>query len=149
MTLAVPMKVSPQGRRLLIVREGVRQTAYYDTRGILTIGVGHTSAAGEPRVEFGMTLTMEEVDAILARDLAPVEETLNHVLTRPVWQNQFDAMASLGFNIGVNGLAGSSVVRQINLGNSRIAADDFLMWDRPMELLKRRQSERLQFLRPD
>jgi lysozyme len=55
-------------------------------------------------------------------------------------------MVSLCFNIGVNGFAGSSVARDLNAGNVQAAADAFLLWDHPEELLGRRKVERAQFL---
>jgi lysozyme len=41
-------RLSPQGQQVLIDREGLKLMAYYDSVGVLTIGVGHTSAAGLP-----------------------------------------------------------------------------------------------------
>jgi lysozyme len=143
------MTTSVAGRQAIMVREGVRLNAYHDTRGILTIGVGHTTAAGPPPVYQGMTITMAECDAILAVDLGGVEAAVNRAVMVPISQNAFDACVSLGFNIGAPGFTGSSVVRQINARNMQAAADDFLMWDRPPELLGRRKGERAQFLRPD
>ena len=145
----MPMKTSANGRQAIALREGRRLGAYRDTRGILTIGVGHTSAAGPPPVTEGMTITLDECDAILAGDLATFEIAVNGAVKAPISQNAFDACVSLAFNIGAPGFVGSSVVRQINSGNMQAAADDFLMWDRPPELLGRRKGERAQFLRPD
>ena len=48
--------------------------AYRDTKGIPTIGVGHTSAAGPPDVKMGMTITAQQCDAILILDLAKCDE---------------------------------------------------------------------------
>lgn len=145
----MPMITSPTGRQAIMLREGVVLHAYRDTRGILTIGVGHTTAAGPPMVLDGMTITMAQCDAILAADLAGVETAVNSAVRMPISQNAFDACVSLAFNIGAPGFIGSSVVRQINAGNIQGAADDFLMWDRPPEILGRRRGERAQFLRPD
>ena len=89
---------------------------------------------------------MAQVDAQLAKDLGRFEDAVNSAVKRPLTQNQFDACVSLAFNIGVQGFIGSSVVRQINLGNMQAAADDFLMWEKPPELRGRRESEREQFL---
>jgi lysozyme len=145
----MPMTTSAAGRQAIALREGVRLSAYKDTRGILTIGVGHTSAAGPPPVTAGMKITMDQCDTILAHDLGDCEAAVNRAVHTPISQNAFDACVSLAFNIGAPGFIGSSVVRQINAGNMAEAADDFLMWDRPPELLGRRKGERAQFLRPD
>lgn len=148
------MVTSPIGRQAISIREGVRLKAYRDTRGIPTIGVGHTSAAGPPQVFIGQSITMAECDAILAQDLGGTEAAVNRALHGPIAQralsqNAFDACVSLAFNIGGPGFEGSSVVRQINAGDLHAAAADFLMWDKPPELLGRRKGEQAQFLRPD
>jgi len=67
----------------------------------------------------------------------------------PISQHAFDACVSLAFNIGTNGFMGSTVVHKINEGDMAGAADAFLMWDRPPDLIRRRQAERAQFMTPD
>lgn len=143
------MKVSQPGVRAIMQREGVRLHAYLDIRGIITVGVGHTAFAGPPAPYLGLTITEDQALSILASDLAPVEAALNVAIKVPVSRNQFDACASLTFNIGTGGFRGSSVLRQLNAGNVAAAADDFLMWDIPAALLSRRKAERAQFLTPD
>lgn len=143
------LKMSHAGLAALTQREGVRLHAYADSRGIPTIGVGHTSMGGPPHVYFGMTVTMEQAYQILAADLAPVEAAINSAVTVPISQNAFDALCSLTFNIGIGGFRGSSVLRQLNQKRYSEAADDFLMWDHPPELIGRRRAERTQFLTQD
>src|SRR3954469_9253565 len=99
------MKTSAAGRAKLIGREGVRLHAYYDSVGVLTIGVGHTSAAGPPMVKDGLTITREDCDQILARDLIQFENTVSKCVTAQINQNQFDALVSLCFNIGIGNFA--------------------------------------------
>ena len=150
----MPMKTSATGREAIALREGRVLHTYRDTRGIPTIGVGHTSAAGPPTVVDGMVITLAQCDEILARDLGTFEGAVNRAISVPISRNAispnaFDACVSLAFNIGAPGFAGSSVVRDINAGSMQAAADAFLMWDHPPELLGRRKGERAQFLRPD
>jgi hypothetical protein len=64
----------------------------------------------------------------------------------PLTQGQFDALVSLCFNIGGSGFRKSTVVRRLNEGNYRGAADAFLMWNKPPEIMGRRRSEYKQFL---
>src|SRR5271166_2015472 len=150
----MPTKTSALGVQAIAQREGRVLHSYRDTRGILTIGVGHTSAAGPPVVVEGMVITAAECDDILSRDLAKFEDAVNAALKTPIAQNKlsqnaFDACVSLAFNIGAPGFIGSSVVRDINNGDMDAAADAFLLWDHPPELLGRRKGEQAQFLRPD
>jgi lysozyme len=142
------MKMSAEGRKRLTEREGVRLKAYLDTKGIPTIGIGHTSMAGQPRVEMGMTITRQECDEIFLRDLAKYERAVNDVLKVPVAPNEFDALVSFCYNIGPGGLARSTTVRKLNAGDRKGAADGFLLWDKPPEIMGRRRSERQQFLTP-
>ena len=140
--------VSVAGRGALMAREGCRLSAYRDSVGVPTIGIGHTGRAGPPPVALGMTISRSEAEAIFAADLAPFEAVVCGV-TAPLTQNQFDALVSLAFNIGVRGFAGSTVVHKLDADDHTGAADAFLMWVHPPELASRRRAERAQFLRPD
>lgn len=140
------MKTSAAGRAAIARREGNKLKAYKDTKGIWTIGVGHTAAAGEPRPRAGMTITAAESDAILERDLANVEKAVNAAIKVPMTQNQFDAMVSLAFNIGNGGFAKSTVVKRLNAGDVAGAGEAFLLWNKPKEIIGRRKQERAQFL---
>ncbi len=141
--------MSPAGRAALMRREGCRLTAYLDSVGVPTIGIGHTGRASSPTVAMGMTITQAEADAIFAADLAPFEAAVAKAVSAPMTQNQFDACVSLAFNIGAAGFTGSTVVHRLNAGDVGGAADAFLMWMRPVELRLRRDDERAQFLKSD
>lgn len=149
------MKVSPAGRKAIAAHEGVHLKAYPDpaTKGEpFTIGVGHTSAAGPPKVTKDMTITAEECDAILSRDLATFEKAVLKVVTAPLNQNQFDALVSLAFNIGAGNFSKSTLVKKLNARDYRGAADQFTVWNKAAGkvmkgLVKRRAGERALFLK--
>lgn len=145
------MQTSSAGRAAIMQREGVVLTAYKDSVGILTIGVGHTSAAGPPKVTAGLKITQAEAASILSRDLAQFEAAVNAAVKAPVNQNEFDALVSLAFNIGVGAFKKSTLVRKLNAGDRSGAADQFLVWNKAggktlQGLVNRRKAERLQFL---
>lgn len=142
------MKTSPEGRKRLMAREGVRLDAYRDTKGIWTIGVGHTSAAGPPEVRSGLSITQAECDEIFSRDLEKYEDAVNRAIKPALAQNQFDACVSLCYNIGPSAFNHSSVVRFINSGEMEAAANAFLMWNKPPEIVGRRKTEVAQFKTP-
>ncbi len=151
------MKVSAAGRKAIAAHEGVRLKAYADpaTGGEpWTIGVGHTSAAGPPKVTKGMTITAAECDEILSRDLATFERAVLKVVTAPLSQNQFDALVSLAFNIGASNLSKSTLIKKLNARDYRGAADQFTVWNKAAGkvmngLVKRRADERALFLKAD
>lgn len=148
------MKVSAEGRAFLELEEGLELEAYSDAAPddppgrvpVYTVGVGHTG----PEVHKGLVWTREQCDAALASDLARVEEAINRLCRIPPRPNQFDAMASLAFNIGLapSRFPGSSVLRLYNANDLQGAAEAFRMWKIPPRLIPRRERERSLFLRP-
>lgn len=142
---------SAAGRKAITDREGNILTAYQDSVGIWTIGVGHTSAAGIPKVSKGLKITAAESDEILSRDLKTFEAGVRAAVKVPLSQNEFDALVSLAFNIGVGAFSKSTLVKKLNAGDRAGAADQFLVWNKaggkPLKgLTTRRQAERKQFL---
>lgn len=149
------MRTSAAGRKAIAGHEGNVLTAYQDSVGVLTIGVGHTSAAGPPTVKKGMKITAAESDEILSRDLAGVEADVNKLVKVPLSQSQFDALVSLVFNIGGTSFRKSTLLRKLNAGDYAGAADQFRVWDmgtvngkkvRIKGLTTRRADERKLFL---
>lgn len=142
------MKLSKSGLDLIIKREGNILKAYKDTVGVWTIGVGHTSAAGEPKVVPGMTITKERSAQILLNDMRPIEADLNKLIKVHVTQNQYDAIVSVVFNCGPN-FYKSTCMRKLNAGDYKGAAEAIMLWNKPPEIIGRRTTEKKQFLTPD
>lgn len=146
-------RTSVNGRQLIRQREGERFTAYQDSIGVWTIGVGHTAAAGLPHPVKGMTITPQQSDAILSDDLKEFEDVVHAAIKVPMTQNEFDALVSLALNIGGGNFSKSTLVKKINSLNKAEAADQFLVWNKAggkvlAGLTTRRKSERKQFLTP-
>lgn len=121
-----------------------------------TIGYGHTSMAGEPKVYPGLTITAAQAEDILKRDLGVYEKAVSDAVTRTPTSDQFSAMVSLTFNIGGGNFRSSTVLRQHNAGNFAAAADAFLLWNKagnPLQemagLTRRRRAERALYLSQD
>jgi lysozyme len=139
------VRMSDVGRKKLMDREGVRLNAYYDTKGVLTIGVGHTAAAGPPVPKPGMLITSTDAANIFARDLITYENAVKAAVKTPLNQGEFDALVSLCFNIGPGAFATSTVVRRLNGGDKVGAASAIMMWKLPPEIVNRRKQEYRQF----
>ena len=141
------MKMTDQGRKLLMEREGCRLKAYRDTTGVWTIGCGHTSAAGPPHVKQGMSITQAQADHIFADDVAEFEDGVTRLLAgAPIEPHQFDAFVSLAFNIGLGAFAASTALRKFLDGAHAHAAEAILLWNKPAEIKARRRGEHQQFL---
>lgn len=129
----------------IIEEEGKRNKAYKDVKGLWTTGVGHLIRPGEQHL-ITAVLTDEEVKDLLKRDLEWCSEAVEGAVKVPLTQKQFDALYSLCFNIGGTAFKNSTVVRRLNTGDYRGAADAILMWNKPAVLEKRRKRERELFL---
>jgi lysozyme len=138
--------LSDAGAKLIADREGLETTAYLDSRGILTIGIGHTSAAGAPRVREGMTITEDEAWRIFRNDNVNFREECLGLVRVPLHQHEFDALASFIFNLGSTQFAGSTALKRLNAGDYEGCAEAMLWWSKPPEILSRRCGEHQQFL---
>jgi lysozyme len=137
------------GLAALIGREARRLTAYLDSVGVWTIGIGHTAAAGAPIPYRGLTITREECDAIFARDIIQYEDAVRRAVKVPLADHQFDSLSSICYNIGSGGLTGSSFVKLINASASpAVIRAAILAWRKPPEILSRRTAEADQFQTP-
>jgi GH24 family phage-related lysozyme (muramidase) len=68
------------------------------TRGTVTIGFGHTNAAGNLQIAVGMRLNEAQAVDLLLKDMAPVERFVDRHLKVDVTQHQYDCLADLAFN---------------------------------------------------
>ncbi|EAA8860060.1 lysozyme, partial [Salmonella enterica] len=67
------MKISDSGLATLKREEGCKLTAYPDSRGVWTIGTGHTGKVDGITIHKGMTITQDTADRLLRDDLSWVE----------------------------------------------------------------------------
>jgi lysozyme len=135
------MKMSDKGLKLLTLREGSRKKAYQDTKGIWTIGVGHTG----PEVVKGLVWSDQQILDQLRKDVAITEKCLDDNVVVLLGQDQVDALCSFIFNVGVNAFRRSTMLKFINKGMMKEAANEFDRWHIPPEITSRRNSEKSQF----
>ncbi len=134
----------------LIARfEGCRLEAYRDAVGVWTIGYGHTSRAGPPQVRPGMRITKEEARAILRRDVERFAREVARVLgadAEMLTPNQFGALVSFAYNVGIGNLKRSSVLKAVREGRHDDVPRLLLRWTkaggrRLRGLVRRRRAE--------
>lgn len=129
--------------------EGFIPTAYLDTIAsppVWTIGYGHTGGVRE-----GQTISESEARKLLAADLRGAAGTVAQQVKVPLTVRQRIALISIVFNCGPGALDDTHLVKDLNAGNYKGAADRFLEWDhaggvRVEGLTNRRTSERWMFL---
>lgn len=121
------MKISYIGLDLIKSYETLQLTAYraLKTEKYLTIGYGHYG----PDVKEGQTITKEEANELLQKDVQTAENELNQLLRQNVLltQNQFDALCSLVFNIGVGSFRKSTLRKKL-LNHIQSVDCEFMKW---------------------
>jgi lysozyme len=140
------MQTSEEGIDLIKYFEGWRARAYRDSVGVWTIGYGHTAAAGLPHPRSGMTISKEEGERILKKDLKSYEKAVSDALKVRVTQNQFDALVSFCYNVGPGNLRKSSVLRYVNAGMIQQVPSRLMLWNKAggrilLGLTRRRAAE--------
>jgi lysozyme len=143
-------RTSRAGIDLIKAFEGLKLRAYPDpgTGGApWTIGYGTTEGVGP-----GMIITGSQAEILFRRELARVEREVNRLVRVPIDQNMFDGLVSFSYNAGTGALRRSTLLKKLNAGDIRGAADQFLRWNRAggrtmAGLTRRRRAERELFLR--
>lgn len=138
------LRISKAGLAIIKDSEGLRLEAY-EADGRWYIGYGHAGA------EAGMTISQAEADRLLSEDVSGAEAGVRRLVTVPVNKNEFSAMVSLAYNLGIGGFARSSLLARLNEGDRQGAADAFGTYIRAgyqvlEHLRRRREKERALFL---
>ena len=144
-----PKRTNKNGLLLIKSFEGLRLKAYKDAVGIWTIGYGTTRG-----VRPGQTITEAQAVQFLQEDLTRFEKSINEVVRTPINDNQFSALACFTYNVGPGAFRSSTLLRKLNAGDIRGAADELLRWDKAggrtlAGLTRRRKAETLLFLGED
>lgn len=146
------MHVDSAGIDLIGQFEGLRLDAYDDGVGVWTIGWGATVYPNGQKVKKGDKITLDQAKQYKAHDLAKFEKAVNDAVKVSLNQNQFNALVSLAYNIGVSAFTNSTLLKRLNEGGYGAAADQFLVWinaggKRMQGLVNRRNKEREVFLK--
>jgi lysozyme len=124
------LQISDAGVALIKQFEGLRLAAYLDSVGIWTIGYGTTVYPNGKKVAKGDTCTEAQANEFKANDLKKFVPAVSSLIQVPVTQNQFDALVSLTYNIGVGAIGGSTLIKKLNAKDYKGAAEQFLVWNK-------------------
>lgn len=103
------MATSNSGIRMIKSFEGLSLRAYRCPAGVMTIGYGHTGNVRE-----GQTCTEMEAEMWLREDIRNAERTVGRIqASRPLRQNEYDALVSFAYNVGVNAFERSTLYSKV------------------------------------
>jgi len=144
--------INQAGLNLIEQFEGCKLQPYLDVAGIPTIGIGTT------RYPNGVAVTMQDSPITKAQAYSflknHLEKNCQEVEAKvkvAINDNQFAALVSFVYNVGIGALSSSTLLKKLNSGDMLGAADQFLKWDHAggvvvKGLTRRRQAERTLFL---
>lgn len=143
------MNLNQAGIDLIKQFESLRLHAYPDPGSggePYTIGYGHTGG-----VKSGDVCTREYAENTLIDDLNEVCQQLKDCITLPLNDNQFSALVSFTFNEGITRFKNSTMLKMINAGGIKNAANQFDKWvfagDKVLPgLVTRREAEKQLYL---
>jgi len=143
------MKTSDKGIDQIKSFEGFRAMPYQDVVGKWTVGYGHLMVEGDGCV-VGSPITMGQATELLRKDLHTAEQAVNACGVE-LEQNEFDALVSFVYNLGVGAFQRSTLLKLIKSGNKTAASGEFPKWSMAggkevPGILKRRHAEQDCFL---
>lgn len=147
------VQISEEGVQLICQFEGFKEFPYLDVGGVPSIGFGTAYYDVNTRVTMkDPPISQSEAIDLLETNVNMKCEPITDMLVYPVNQNQFDALCSFAYNIGITALKNSTLLSLLNKGDVSGAADQFLLWSHVNGvtvpgLLNRRVAERALFLK--
>jgi lysozyme len=134
------MRISDNCVALVKQFEGFEAKAYKCPAGVWTIGYGHTL-----NVRLNDVITEAQASTLLEEELQEYAAKVAKIVPTAN-QNQFDAMVSFAYNLGVNALGTSTLLKKHLAGDYKGAQAEFLRWNKAngrvlTGLTKRRQQE--------
>jgi lysozyme len=126
------MKLDDSGYKLIQGFEGLSLVPYLCSAKVATIGYGATFYPSSKKV------TMQDAPISLATAKWMFKETadkfaadVNKMIKANINQNQFNAIVCLAYNIGLAGLAKSSLLKKVNVNPSDpTITNSFMIWNK-------------------
>ena len=110
--------------------EGFRPIAYRPLpQDVLTLGSGFTRREDGTPIQLGDTITKQESDNRLRKELSTYKHNITKCITVPLTDNEANAYISLSFNIGIQSFCGSTLVKKLNRYDYAGACKEILKWN--------------------
>jgi lysozyme len=125
-------KISEKGLGLIKKFEGLKLKAYKCPAGIATIGFGNTYYPDGTKVKLtDPVITQEKAEELLKFIVIPYEKAVDSFCRDDINQNQFDALVSLAYNIGVGNLQKSTLIKKVNINPKDVTIKaEFAKWNK-------------------
>ena len=110
------MKISENGLEFIKKKEAFRANPYYDSVGVATIGYGATKYPNGQKVKITDPAITEKYASQMLLDMIEQEyqKPVQNLVTSNINQNQFDALVSFTYNVGVGAFSQSTLLKKVN-----------------------------------
>ncbi|MBD3627593.1 lysozyme [Cyclobacterium sp.] len=123
------MRTTHTGLNLIKHSEGLRLDAYLCPAGIPTIGYGSTSYPDGKPVKMGDAITKEQAEELLIVTVSSFEKGVGRLVSPHLTPNQFSALVSFAFNLGLGALERSTLLKKVNANPTDPSIrDEFHRW---------------------
>lgn len=141
-------KLSQKGLELIKQFEGLKLKPYLCPANIATVGYGNTYYPDGTKVKVtDPAITKERAEELLKHLVVSYEKAVDSFCRDDISQNQFDALVSFAYNVGVGNLQKSTLIKKVNANPKDVTiADEFMKWNKAAGrvlagLTRRRQAE--------
>lgn len=110
------MKISQEGIDFIKEVEGYSEFPYVCAGGKMTIGYGHVIKDNE---SFPTGVTKKTAEMLLRKDVEIAEKAVSQLVKTELLQNQFDALVSFVYNVGVQAFKESTLLKCLNANEFR------------------------------
>lgn len=124
------MNVSTKGLDLIKKWEGLKLEAYLDPVGIPTIGYGTIAYPDGRQVAMGDRISQEQADGFLLHECTSICTRVEGLCKVQINQNQYDALVSFSYNVGVGAFGDSTLLKKLNQSDYAGAASEFPNWNK-------------------
>lgn len=123
------MKINNTGIQLIKSFEGCLLNAYLDSVQVPTIGYGATFYEDGTKVKLGDKITQERANELLEWHITHFAKPLQKLIKVELNDNQFSALVSFAFNLGIGALSKSTLLKKVNANpNDKTIENEFMRW---------------------
>ena len=126
------MRLDKKGLDLIAEFEGLSLKPYLCSAKVPTIGYGSTFYENGTKVKLtDAPITKQRAEQLLKNTADKFADKVAVLITKPVTQNQFNALVSFAFNVGVSAFKISTLLKLVNNNpNDGNIAKEFLRWNK-------------------
>ena len=149
------MKASNNAVKLIAQFEGFESKPYICSGGVVTIGYGTTIYPSGVKVNMNdSAITKQQAEDYLLNDINKFSNGVDLLVRSNINQNQFDALVSFAYNVGLGNLSNSTLLKLINVDpNNSLIKNEFIKWNKAKGkvlagLTRRRNAEANLYFKP-